>query len=268
MVDTASCCVTSPVSGTGAVRVEPVMGTTVTLDIRDRHLSRAARQLALADAVDVLHAADRTFSTYDPNSDISALRRGATTLERCLPVVSIVLRLCLQARQDTDGWFDPWAMPGGPDPTGLVKGWAARRALHALAGHGVLHAMVNAGGDVVVSGNATGRTDGFGWRVGVLDPEQRDRVIDVLQGTDLAVATSASYERGSLAIDPRTGKVVRRLASVTVAGPDLALADAYATAAAAHGPSALTWLTRLADIRALLITTDGVVLSHRWTTTS
>ena len=25
------------------------------------------------------------------------------------------------------GWFDPWAMPGGVDPTGLVKGWAVDR---------------------------------------------------------------------------------------------------------------------------------------------
>ena len=37
-----------------------------------------------------------------------------------------------QARDASGGWFDPWAMPGGYDPTGLVKGWAVHNgAAHA-----------------------------------------------------------------------------------------------------------------------------------------
>ena len=31
---------------------------------------------------------------------------------------------CLAARQLSGGWFDPWAMSGGFDPTGYVKGGA------------------------------------------------------------------------------------------------------------------------------------------------
>lgn len=256
-----------PITGTGSgvLRVEAVMGTTVTLDIRDQHLAPAAADRAVAEAEGILRAADRTFSTYHPDSDISRLRRDDTSLECCAPQVAEVLDLCAQARRDTHGWFDPWAMPGGLDPTGLVKGWAAHNALRCLAAHGVQHAMVNAGGDLVVIGNASGRDDGSGWRTGVADSGRRDHVIDVVHGSDHSVATSGDYERGPLAVDPASGEVVRRLAAATIVGPDLAFADAYATAAMAQGSGALAWLSRLPGIRALLITPDGCVLRDRWT---
>ena len=56
--------------------------------------------------------------------------------------------------------------------------------------------------------------------------------------TDAAVATSGRYERGDHVLDPRTGLPATGLASVTVVGPDLAIADAYATAAVVLGPDA------------------------------
>ena len=34
-----------------------------------------------------------------------------------------------RAPSASGGWFDPWAIPGGVDPTGLVKGWAVEQAL-------------------------------------------------------------------------------------------------------------------------------------------
>ncbi len=58
----------------------------------------------------------------------------------------------------------------------------------------------------------------------------------MLAVTDAAVATSGRYERGDHVIDPRSGLPARGLTSVTVVGPDLALADAYATAALVLGP--------------------------------
>jgi hypothetical protein len=57
-----------------------------------------------------------------------------------------VLECCARAREISDGWFDPWAMPGGIDPTGYVKGWAAQCALSALVSSGIRGAMVNAVG--------------------------------------------------------------------------------------------------------------------------
>jgi thiamine biosynthesis lipoprotein len=50
------------------------------------------------------------------------------------------------------------------------------------------------------------------------------------------------------------------LRSVTVVGPDLGLADAYATAAVAMGRPALRWLARLAErsgYETAVVTEDG-----------
>ena len=57
----------------------------------------------------------------------------------------------------------------------------------------------------------------------------------MVEATDLAVATSGAYARGEHVVDPHTGRAAERLLSVTIAGPDLATADAYATAAFAMG---------------------------------
>lgn len=245
---------------TGLVHVEAVMGTAVTIDIRDSVIPPAALDRAVSAAIDVLHDADRTFSTYDPDSYVSMLRRATITLEQCPDLLSTVLDLCATVREHTDGWFDPWAMPGGLDPTGLVKGWAGHRALRALIHHGVRHAVVNAGGDLAVVGSASGRSDSSGWRIGVTDPHHRGGVLQTISGTDMGVATSGAYERGPLAFDPYASLPAQRLASATVIAPDLALADAYATAAVAQGPCAVTWLSRLTDVQAILVTHAGTVL--------
>lgn len=246
---------------TGLVHVEPVMGTTVTLDVRDTALTRAELVRAVARGVEVLHDADRTFSTYRPASAISRLRRGALRVEQCPAEVVGVLARCGAAKERSGGWFDPWAMPGGVDPTGLVKGWAAQRALRAMARHGVEHALVNAGGDVAVLGDPDGTPTGRGWRVGITDPLDPGRLLAAVRVRDGGVATSGGYERGSLAVDPHDGARVHRLAGVTVVAGDLALADALSTAAAAHGPGALAWLTAAPGVEALLVLPDGSLRS-------
>jgi thiamine biosynthesis lipoprotein len=241
----------------GVLHVEQVMGTTVTLDVRDQHLPRAELARAVLAAVEALHEADRMFSTFRPDSAISQLRRGDRQPEN-LPadVVSVMVR-CAAAAELTRGWFDPWAMPGGFDPTGLVKGWAAQRALRQLTRWGARHALVNAGGDVAVSGNATGTADSSGWTLGIQDPFRASGLLTSVGLSDLSIATSGAYERGPLAIDPASGRRVHRLASATVIAADLALADACSTGAGAHGPDALPWLKAARGVEALLITLDG-----------
>ena len=49
------------------------------------------------------------------------------------------------------------------------------------------------------------------------------------------------------------------LASVTVVGPSLTRADAYATAAFAMGDAALDWLERLPGYEGLVVARDGTV---------
>lgn len=248
-------------SAYGILHVEHVMGTTVTLDVRDQHLSRAELARAVLAGVEALHEADRMFSTFRPDSAISQLRSGSLQPEDLPADVVRVLVRCSAATERTNGWFDPWAMPGGFDPTGLVKGWAAQRALRQLSRWGVRHALVNAGGDLAVVGNATGTADGSGWTLGIQDPFRPSGLLTTVWARDVSIATSGAYERGSLAIDPASGRRVHRLASATVIAADLGLADACSTGASAHGPDALRWLTAAPGVEAVLVTLDGGALS-------
>jgi len=96
----------------------------------------------------------------------------------------------------------------------------------------------------------------------VADPFDPSRLATVVALVDGAVATSGTAERGLHVVDPRTGAPVTELASVTVVGPSLTLADAYATAALVKGRHARTWLEDLSGYEAFAVTSDGL----RWQT--
>jgi thiamine biosynthesis lipoprotein len=71
------------------------------------------------------------------------------------------------------------------------------------------------------------------------------------------VATSGTYERGEHLIDPRTGARGAVVASATVIGTDLALADALATALAVAGSDLLSCVFELDGYEAHLVDWDG-----------
>jgi thiamine biosynthesis lipoprotein len=75
------------------------------------------------------------------------------------------------------------------------------------------------------------------WRVGIQHPLDRQQVAAVVEATDLAIATSGAYARGDHVWNPHSGLPPRGVLSVTIVGPKLGTADAYATAAFAMGPS-------------------------------
>jgi thiamine biosynthesis lipoprotein len=166
-----------------------------------------------------------------------------------------VLDACASLHERTGGYFDARAT-GRLDPSGYVKGWSVEVASARLARAGSFNHCINAGGDVRCRGRSA---SGEPWRVGVRHPWEPEKLAWVLAGTDLAVATSGTYERGEHVIDPHSGEAVRALRSVTVTGPDLGVADAYATAAMAMGSDGLLWLARLADseYQSAAVTRDG-----------
>ena len=101
------------------------------------------------------------------------------------------------------------------------------------------------------------------WRIGVQDPFERERLMGVVNVTDGGVATSGLYERGAHIHAPAghdPGEVP--LASATVVGPDLGLADAYSTAAFVDGFAALDWLRDLDGYSVLLVGADGSTQTH------
>ena len=223
-----------------------VMGTAVTVEIRDRVVPRRV----LERAFDWLRWVDRTFSTYDAASEISRLNSGDLGLADAHPLVRRVLGRCEALRTGTDGYFDAGApLPGGLDPSGLVKGWAVDVAFARLRRAGVRRLCIEAGGDVRVAGGP--------WRIGIRNPHQREHFAAVVVLRSGAVATSGAYERGPHVVDPPTGRPPAGTLSVTMIDRTLARADAHATAAFAMGAQGPEWSARLA---AMTILADDQVL--------
>jgi thiamine biosynthesis lipoprotein len=234
--------------------VEHCMGTVFSFDLRPPHVPAAV----LEDVVAWLHRMDATFSPYRHDSDISRLARGDITLARCAPEVGEILGLCDRLRETTAGCFSAYAS-GTLDPSGVVKGWSVERAAVMLRRAGSRNHSVNGGGDLRLDG---GPAPGRPWRIGIADPLRPGAVGTVIAGRDLAVATSGTAERGAHILDPRTGLPAEGLASVTVVGPSLTTADAYATAAFVMGDAARDWIEGLPGHEAYAVTADG----RSWTT--
>ena len=232
---------------------EPAMGTVFSFTAVHGAVPPDAVQAALAAACRALHHCDALFSTWDAASPVSRFRRGEVMLGEMPPEFGVVLQECHVAKEASGGWFDPWAMPGGFDPTGLVKGWATERALDELRGAGLPGALINGGGDVAAFGSPGA---GQRWRVGIRHPWRADALACIVE-IDAAVATSAGYERGPHLIDPGTGLPAARAASATVTGPSLALADALATGVAVGGDEALAVVAGLPGYAGYLIRPDG-----------
>ncbi|GAA2216244.1 FAD:protein FMN transferase [Nonomuraea monospora] len=207
----------------GSARVEMVMGQPVSVDIRTALPARELTPL-LDDAFAWLRWVDDTFDPARDDSQIARLNRGGTIEQ--VPELIEVLHRCETLSEATGGWFEP-RIGGVIDPSGYLKGWALERLSRALANAGAGDHRITAGNDIRVRGSSA---PGRRWRVGIRDP-RTGAVRKVVFAHDLGVATSG----GSSVVDPHTGQVVDALGSVTVIGPDLGMADGYATAIYAMG---------------------------------
>jgi thiamine biosynthesis lipoprotein len=221
------------------------MGMPVTATVRDAGFTPEALDAAFA----WLEHVDALFSTYRPASEIRRIDAGTLDPGRANELVREVLARCEELADATGGAFDARA-GGALDPSGYVKGWALQRAAELVDADEL---CLDGGGDLVLRGGP--------WRVGIRHPLQRDRLCSVLDVTDGAVATSATYERGEHILDPRSGRPPRGVLSVTVTGPELATADACATAAFALGAGGPAWTAGLDGYEAMTVLEGGRVLA-------
>ncbi|MGW0810567.1 FAD:protein FMN transferase [Nonomuraea sp. NPDC002799] len=208
----------------GTARAEMVMGMPVSVDIRTALPARELTPL-LDDAFAWLRWVDDTFSPVKEDSQIGRLNRGRTI--RQIPELIEVLHRCAELSEATGGWFEP-RINGVTDPSGYIKGWALERLSRALSNAGAGDHRLTAGHDIKVRGSAA---PGRRWRIGIRDP-RTDVIRKVVFANELGVATSG----GAPIVNPHTGEIQQELGSVTVIGPDLGLADGYATAIYAMGP--------------------------------
>ena len=228
------------------------MGTVFSFDVRNPPAGTDVGR-ALDEAVAWLHWVDVTFSTYKASSEVSRFDAGELPAGRCCAEMRHVIALCHRYGELTAGYFDAWAT-GRFDPSGLVKGWAVQEASLLLARRGLLDHVVDGGGDVVLSG---GPGPGQAWRVGVKHPSVPGAFCAGLWLEAGAVATSGTYERGQHIIVPFTGRPATELVSVSVVGPDLVAADAFATAALAMGVAAPDWLGGLESYESQVVSARG-----------
>ena len=234
----------------GVTRVEQIMGMPIVVDVRD-----VDGPAALEPLFDWFRAVDETFSTYKAGSEICRLNRGELSLADAHPDVCEVLTRCEELCIETNGYFDVRAAGAAPSiRPGLVKGWSVDRAAAIADELGWRNYAINAGGDIRLRGGALPAPV---WCIGIQHPEDRGKVVAVVVGDDLAVATSGAYARGEHVIDPHTGRAAEGVLSVTITGPDLATADAYATAAFAMGTRGPAWTARLRGHEAMTLLADG-----------
>lgn len=263
----------------------PAMGSVASLAVAGGSGSPADQDRAHQAVVAWLAAVEQALSPYREDSDLCRWRRGELDMADA-PLLAEVTAACQALPDLTGGGFHPVDPQGRYDPTGYVKGWAVQRGAALLVEHGVTHACLGVGGDLQVLGRRDG---GRPWRVAVVDPNDHRRIVAVVQapggpGARLAVATSGSAQRGAhiwpgqgaapgegtdlgwppvprLARPPREQPRRDPLASVTVVGPELHLADAFATAVWARAleeplDAAWAWLAR-SGYEGLAVSTAG-----------
>jgi len=251
------------------------MGTVVSLDVRATERPEALTTAAAAVTERLVHI-DEVFSPWRAESWVSRLIAGRVAVDDCPSEVREVIELAVALADLTDGYFSPFwrrtAAAPGPDPTGLVKGWAAQQASDVLLAHGLPDHVVNAAGDLVVSGWPDPQDALTLWRVGISDPTTSGRLAGVVELAGgprrWAVATSGVAELGLHVVDPHTRSLPSGTASATVVTAvdgsrpqGGAFADACATALVAAGDAAGSLMrglsSRAAD--AFLIASDGSV---------
>lgn len=242
-------------------RNEECMGTVFVFHGRT---ANAQIDQLLDKACEKLHEADRIFSLYKPESPLSQLARGETSVANCPPVVEHVWDLCELWEQATGGYFKAFTPQHTFDPSGLVKTWAAQNAINVLLSEGVTDFTLNAGGDIWIGDGVTNDID---WKIGIskpvtiASPEAGVLAVANLKGSQFrALATSGSAERGSHIWNPQGSEAgTGELVQVSVLAKDLVTADVWATAAFAEGPRALDRIAKLDDVEAMFVFSDGNV---------
>ena len=125
------------------------------------------------------------------------------------------------------------------DLGGIAKGYAADEAIETLRRNGIRSALIEFGGDVVVSESPP---DEEGWKITAVLAEGREVTL-----SNAAISTSGDTEqfveiggkRYSHVVDPRTGMGVTDRVAISVIAPSGVLSDALATTMSVAGPNGL-----------------------------
>jgi FAD:protein FMN transferase len=144
----------------------------------------------------------------------------------------------------------------GLDLGGLVKGWTADLAAEAVVAAGLPWAIVNAGGDLRIAGEAPPR------EIGIEDPDDRREVLCVVRIDGGAIATTSVTQRRwgpdlHHLIDPRIGlPAATPVVQATVWAPTCAEAEISSKRAALQGIDALE------ELSAVMVLATGEIITN------
>jgi thiamine biosynthesis lipoprotein len=220
---------------------------------------------ALRAAQTELHAVEKLFSLYDPQSDLSCLNRLGT-IASPRPDFLDLLRIADRVHRGSNGHFDPSVQPlwralatarGSSDEAienaaaavgwaglrfdahrvrfgtpgmaltfnGIAQGFATDRVARRLSEHGFTETLVNIGEFRAGAGS---------WTLGVEDPNWGPVGIRTITASALATSSPGALRfegtGRSHILDPRGSTQTERWSTVSVEASTAALADGYSTA--------------------------------------
>ncbi len=154
------------------------------------------------------------------------------------------------------------------DLGGIIKGFAADKAVAVLQKNGMEGGIVAVAGDIRVFGR---QPDGRPWHLGVQNPRQKedsDVLLATLDLEDKGISTSGDYQRYFIRdgvryhhlFNPKTGFPESLCQSVTVIAPTTTLTDAFATGIFIMGPKKGLALLEKLDMDGIIVDQDGKVL--------
>jgi FAD:protein FMN transferase len=209
---------------------------------------------AVLDAL-VMAGYDRSFSQLAPTSSYLTLDRAPVGLLSEIFLDESNRTVCLP----TDLHLDFG---------GIAKGWAADQAARKLSAFGP--ALVNAGGDIAISGP---QSNGEAWPIGITDPFDPEENLETLLIERGGVATSGKdyrrWQRDSVwqhhIIDPRTNLPAQTdVLTATVVAPSAVAAEVAAKVALISGSGAgLAWLESNSLAGLLVLEDDERIYSQR-----
>jgi len=226
------------------------MGTVVSVHIDDS-IAHGSVEDAWRSVCSFLCDIENRFSTFLSTSEISRINSGELHVLDASPDVVEVLDACTWLEHLSDGVFNARRPDGLLDPAGFVKGWAAERAARLLLEAGLKNYYLRIGGDIQTHGL---QSTGEKWRVGIVDPHDSSRIrsyVDIPE--NWAVATSGTAERGQHIWGKDSLAVNTQFSSMTVIGPHLMWADAFATIGFALGDAGIEWVEKFPDYTAFTL---------------
>lgn len=154
------------------------------------------------------------------------------------------------------------------DLGGILKGFAADKAVEILRKNGIEDGIVAVAGDIKAFGR---QPDGRPWNVGIQNPRQQggdDALLATVSLETRGISTSGDYQRYFIRdgvryhhlLNPKTGFPESLCRSVTVIAPAAALTDAFATGIFVMGPEkGIAVLERL-GMDGVIVAGDGEIL--------